>query len=675
MSPELLPYPYSLYFEGVLTMTDDPSKTIATIKKRYLNEYSSIYGKDERIAFFKEIGKKAASVGASSWNMFTDGMVDWVYGNTEAALKLFDEAIAIDPELAYPWHGKGNVLNDLARYDESLESYEKAIAIDPEFAYPWNGKGIVLNTLARYDEAIETYDRAIDLDENDAMPWNRKDNIFSNDARRAFKRFCFLAKSREIMKVPGNLLNEFYHSGCQAPLLLLKQVAQTPNLLTKPGWFEATRDLQEAYDTPLVCLDYINKKIDGTFDRRHLRAAGCLAFHLGDPMVAEEYFDFLNDDFPEDLLGQYYLLSSLYEYWADVAPCLTEALEVARAYQDNDAEQHYYAARIFAFAEKNQEVLKALKNAGNYAPALLLLFDMEREQGNIPAMIDLATRLLNLERDTPSAWRLLNPTLPKTFDLSAQDWLMVVIHYVKQQELIFEIKVFLEQLDKTPFFELRYAYADVLLDTQMGAWDIKTAWNLDAKSQKCIDDLMADQNESLFAEMRAELEEEDVNMDKIEAIPDDKLEFRLASRLENDKASFKKERLLNSYLYKRRRLALPTSFTLMLFSLAKEGHNSPDHIKKSLFDAYLSMVTSVEGTALFFGLFKIGVLDPTLINALGSAAIAGISSLLWRLMASRKEATRKAAEYDFNYITFKAELRTLSEANQLDLSESFWETT
>lgn len=45
-------------------MTDDRSETIETMRKRYLHEYTYIYKKEDRIAFFKEIGEMAAAAPA-----------------------------------------------------------------------------------------------------------------------------------------------------------------------------------------------------------------------------------------------------------------------------------------------------------------------------------------------------------------------------------------------------------------------------------------------------------------------------------------------------------------------------------------------------------------------------------------------------------------------------------
>ena len=164
-------------------MTDDRSESIETLRQRYLQEGRYIHKNEDRIAFFEEIGEMAEAAGAAAWKKFADGMAAWVREDMEAALGLFDEALALDPKFAYPWNGKGLVLGAQKRYDEAMAAYEQSISLDPEFAYPWNGKGNVLDHQKRYDEALAAYEKAITLDPECAYPWYGKGNIMRSQKR------------------------------------------------------------------------------------------------------------------------------------------------------------------------------------------------------------------------------------------------------------------------------------------------------------------------------------------------------------------------------------------------------------------------------------------------------------------------------------------------------------
>jgi tetratricopeptide (TPR) repeat protein len=148
---------------GNPTMTGDRSKTIETMRRRYLYEYRRIYAKNDRIRFFEEISEMAAAESVLGWKIFADAMSAWLRKDLGAALALSEDAIALDPQCAYPWNCKGNVLQSQKHYEEALAAYEKAIELEPEYADPWNGKGNVLQSKGRHEEALKAFEKAIAL--------------------------------------------------------------------------------------------------------------------------------------------------------------------------------------------------------------------------------------------------------------------------------------------------------------------------------------------------------------------------------------------------------------------------------------------------------------------------------------------------------------------------------
>ena len=67
---------------------------------------------------------------------------------------------------ALTWNDKGMSLYNSDKYEEAIKSYDKAIELDPNLAMAWHNKGNVLYTLDRPEEAIKSYDKAIELDPN-----------------------------------------------------------------------------------------------------------------------------------------------------------------------------------------------------------------------------------------------------------------------------------------------------------------------------------------------------------------------------------------------------------------------------------------------------------------------------------------------------------------------------
>jgi tetratricopeptide (TPR) repeat protein len=99
------------------------------MRDRYLYEYRQIYRKADRIAFFEEMGETAAAADALVWKTFADAMSAWLRKDVGAALALCDDAIALDPECAYPWNGKGDVLQSQKHDDEAQAAHAKALEL------------------------------------------------------------------------------------------------------------------------------------------------------------------------------------------------------------------------------------------------------------------------------------------------------------------------------------------------------------------------------------------------------------------------------------------------------------------------------------------------------------------------------------------------------------------
>src|SRR5216683_1049660 len=59
---------------------------------------------------------------------------------------------------------EGVTLSDFKRYEEELAPYEQAIRLDPNFAYAYNNKGDVLRDLKRYKEAEQAFEKARQLE-------------------------------------------------------------------------------------------------------------------------------------------------------------------------------------------------------------------------------------------------------------------------------------------------------------------------------------------------------------------------------------------------------------------------------------------------------------------------------------------------------------------------------
>jgi tetratricopeptide (TPR) repeat protein len=83
--------------------------------------------------------------------------------NAGTALRLAEQALALQPNHALAWLARGNALNDLKRYDDAIESFARALALQPDLAQAWLGRGDALRDLRRLVDAKAAYEKALSL--------------------------------------------------------------------------------------------------------------------------------------------------------------------------------------------------------------------------------------------------------------------------------------------------------------------------------------------------------------------------------------------------------------------------------------------------------------------------------------------------------------------------------
>jgi tetratricopeptide (TPR) repeat protein len=85
-------------------------------------------------------------------------------GDDQAAMKAYDEAIAIFATDANSFAGRGDVFESLRMPDRALSDYSEAIRLDAAHSRAYCGRGIVYFALGRDEPALADLDKAISLD-------------------------------------------------------------------------------------------------------------------------------------------------------------------------------------------------------------------------------------------------------------------------------------------------------------------------------------------------------------------------------------------------------------------------------------------------------------------------------------------------------------------------------
>ena len=77
------------------------------------------------------------------------------------ALKSFDRAIRLDPQLVKAYVKRGNAYDELGQPERAIEDYNEAIRLDPQYAEAYNNRGIACRRLVQHERAIDDYSEAI----------------------------------------------------------------------------------------------------------------------------------------------------------------------------------------------------------------------------------------------------------------------------------------------------------------------------------------------------------------------------------------------------------------------------------------------------------------------------------------------------------------------------------
>jgi tetratricopeptide (TPR) repeat protein len=140
---------------------------------------------------------------------FNKGFALSSLGKYDEAIKAYDEAIRLDPNLDGAWYNKGLAIYYQGKYADAIKCYDEAIRLNPNYADAWNNKGGALYNQDKYDEAIKCYDEAIRLNPNCADAWNNKGLALYYQGKYADAIKCY----DEAIRLNPNYADAWYNKG------------------------------------------------------------------------------------------------------------------------------------------------------------------------------------------------------------------------------------------------------------------------------------------------------------------------------------------------------------------------------------------------------------------------------------------------------------------------------
>jgi predicted TPR repeat methyltransferase len=82
-------------------------------------------------------------------------------GQLEAAVKRFEQALAIQPDYADARYNLGNSLKELGQLEAAVKSYEQALAVKPDYAEAHSNLGLIHHELGQLEAAVKRYEQAL----------------------------------------------------------------------------------------------------------------------------------------------------------------------------------------------------------------------------------------------------------------------------------------------------------------------------------------------------------------------------------------------------------------------------------------------------------------------------------------------------------------------------------
>jgi PAS domain S-box-containing protein len=131
-------------------------------------------------------------------------------GKYVEAIKQYDQAIEIDPSLAYVWHDRGVCYRELGQDAEALKNFDQAVKLAPDDEEYLFSRAEILKKIGvlhqrreLLESAIQVLNRIVDMNPNHADAWNSL-GICAKELGKEKLSAQYFEKSRDLTRTGNN---------------------------------------------------------------------------------------------------------------------------------------------------------------------------------------------------------------------------------------------------------------------------------------------------------------------------------------------------------------------------------------------------------------------------------------------------------------------------------------
>jgi tetratricopeptide (TPR) repeat protein len=139
---------------------------------------------------------KVDSSGKDAITYFKAGLKSHQSGNYDSAMKDYDKAIELAPELSEAYTNRGLMYIHFGKYKQAVKDFDKSIELESKQSVAYRGRAWTYSALKNYQQAIKDWDKAIELEPRHAGSYIQRGYAYTklgnyqqatNDLNKALK--------------------------------------------------------------------------------------------------------------------------------------------------------------------------------------------------------------------------------------------------------------------------------------------------------------------------------------------------------------------------------------------------------------------------------------------------------------------------------------------------------